>query len=35
MGVLPKRMGRFEKSGEDLPSALFDPTRQPDHADLY
>ncbi|MBJ7596936.1 CpaF family protein [Candidatus Nephthysia bennettiae] len=35
MGVLPKRMERFQKSGEDLPSALFDPTRQPDHIDLY
>jgi len=34
-GVLPRRLERFQKAGEDLPSAIFDPTRQPNHAELY
>jgi pilus assembly protein CpaF len=34
-GALPKRMERFERSGEDLPSTLFEPTPQPGGEDLY
>jgi pilus assembly protein CpaF len=34
-GMLPRRLERFQKSGEELPSSLFDPTRQPSHGDLY
>jgi pilus assembly protein CpaF len=34
-GILPKRLERFQRSGEDLPSALFDPTRRPTHSDLH
>jgi pilus assembly protein CpaF len=34
-GVLPRRLDRFQKSGEDLPSALFEPTSQPGNGDLY
>ena len=34
-GSTPKRMERFRKSGEDLPSSLFDPTTAPGQGDLY
>jgi pilus assembly protein CpaF len=34
-GALPKRLERFQRSGESLPSTIFDPARQPDHPDLY
>ena len=34
-GVLPVRLDRFQKSGEDLPGSLFDPIAQPSQSDLY
>jgi pilus assembly protein CpaF len=34
-GAQPKRKERFLRGGEDLPSALFDPTPEPSSGDLY
>jgi pilus assembly protein CpaF len=34
-GALPRRMERLQRSGEELPSPLFDPTGQPSNPDLY
>jgi pilus assembly protein CpaF len=34
-GAVPKRMERFQRSGEDLPSPLFDPSPEPSNLDLY
>jgi pilus assembly protein CpaF len=34
-GLLPTRLERFQKSGEELPSSLFDPIAQPGQTELY
>ena len=34
-GLLPKRIERFQQSGEELPSSLFEPSSPPAQADLY
>jgi pilus assembly protein CpaF len=34
-GLLPKRFERFQKSGEELPRSLFEPSGPPQPADLY